>query len=121
MLSYASVVDDLLATLPEIKPRFEEEGKCWDEVLQHIVFGDVVVPFVLELLSDESEQAMLERVFAFFENMATSPDDMVSELLTVSVLEQLGDDAAVRAKAMHYMGRNTKKLSDAMEKGLGRA
>lgn len=120
MLSYTKVVDELLTVIPELKPHFEEECKWWDEILQHIVFGDVVVPFVLELLSGESEQKTLERMFAFFERMATSSDDMVSELLGVSVLEQLGDDPDILSKAVRYMGSSTRELSNAVEKGLGR-
>ena len=120
-MNYSNLVDSMLAAIPEVRPRFDEGNSWWDEILPHIVFGDVVVPVVIEWLSEyQTKNSELIRAFSFFEEMATSGDKMVEEVLGVTVLEQLGDGRSILQVARTFMGNQTRELSDNIEKGLGR-
>lgn len=120
-MNYSNLVDKMLVAIPEIKPAFDEENSWWDEILPHIVFGDVVNPSVIQwLYSSEEKTEILNRTFSFFERMATCEDEKVVEVLAVTVLERLGDEKHVLEVAKSFMGNKTKELSDDIEKGLGR-
>jgi hypothetical protein len=119
-MDYNNIVQKMLETLPEITPMYEKELDWWDEILPHIVFGDVVNPYIMTLLHDGNDKQALEKVFSFLELMGTCPDVQVQEVLAVTVLEQLGDDPLILKKASQYMGQVTKKMSDEMEIGWGR-
>jgi hypothetical protein len=119
-MDYNNIVQKMLETLPEITPMYEKELDWWDEILPHIVFGDVVNPYIMTLGGGGGGGGALEKVFSFLELMGTCPDVQVQEVLAVTVLEQLGDDPLILKKASQYMGQVTKKMSDEMEIGWGR-
>jgi hypothetical protein len=119
-MNYNNIVDKLLDALPEVKPMYEKELDWWDEILPHIVFGDVFNQFLFSLLREDCPKDTLIRVFLFLEKMAVCPDKNVQGVLGVSVLEQLGDDPILLERSTKYMGEATKKISDEIEEGLGR-
>lgn len=110
----------MLEAVPEIKPNYEKELEWWDEILPHIVFGDVLNPYIIPLLKKGQDLEVLQRVFQFFEMMANCPDERVADVLGVTVLERLGDEPEVLGKAIKLMGNKTKEISDEIEKGWGR-
>lgn len=120
MLNYDNLVQQMLEAVPEIKPHYEKELEWWDEILSHIVFGDVINPYIISLLKNSQDLDILQRAFQFFEIMANCPDERVAEVLGVTVLERLGDEPEVLKKAMKFMGNKTKEISDDIEKGWGR-
>ena len=78
------------------------------------------MPCILERLAyEEQNKDLLERTFAFFEKMACASEE-VRELLLYAVLEKLGDDKAVLAKARLLMGAKTLEYSRQVEAFLGR-
>ncbi|MDQ0087494.1 hypothetical protein J2T12_000888 [Paenibacillus anaericanus] len=119
-MEYNNVVQIMLEAIPEITPMYEKELDWWDEILPHIVFGDVLSPYIITLLRESNPEQTLEKVFDFLEQMAISSDERVQEVLAVTVLEQLGDDPLILEKARQYMGCETKKMSVEIEKGWGR-
>ena len=75
---------------------------------------------MIELIKDNKKnESVLQRTFTFFEEMASS-DEEVRELLLYSVLEKLGDDEETLNISMTLMGENTLKLSQQVENFLGR-
>ena len=78
------------------------------------------LPCILERLAyEEQNKDLLDRTFAFFEKMACASEE-VRELLLYAVLEKLGDDKAVLAKARLLMGAKTLEYSRQVEAFLGR-
>ncbi|WP_441422440.1 DUF7674 family protein [Anaerobacillus sp. MEB173] len=75
--------------------------------------------YIIEYL-EKDETDKLEKFFNFFEKMAIEGDDYTKELLTVTILERLGDDKEILITAYKYMGKETRKASDEVEKGWGR-
>lgn len=119
-MDYNNVVQKMLKAIPEVTPMYEKELDWWDEILPHIVFGDVVNPYIIRLLREGNAEQIVQKVFNFLEQMAICSDERVQEILAVTVLEQLGDDPTILGVARQYMGHETKKMSDEVERGWGR-
>lgn len=113
-LTFDKVGDELFTFLPELRDRYSRELSWWqgpDRPGQFVVFGFVVSPTVRELLASNGQPALLERAFAFFEEMARSPDIQVVNLLQIEIFEWLVGDPVRLAAAWEYMGPNTKDVA----------
>ncbi|MDG0791208.1 hypothetical protein OMP38_10250 [Cohnella ginsengisoli] len=70
---YTTVIDELLITIPELKPLYAENTYIWfDDYLPYVVFGLVVVPTMEELLKYDWQSPVLKRIFDFIEIMMQS-------------------------------------------------
>jgi hypothetical protein len=69
---------------------------------------------------EEEDEERLKRLFAFFETMVSNGDEYVAELLSVTILERIGDVKKVLDIAYKYMGKETRAASDEIEKFWGR-
>lgn len=82
----------------------------------HVMFGMVVVPFVMELLECKDERK-LKIAFDFFEEMAKAENSMISEVLEFTILEDIISRGKVTLdKCKHYMKRNTLDSCSVIEK-----
>ena len=82
----------------------------------HIMFGMVVVPFVIKLIEEENE-IKLKMAFDFFEQMSLSKDSLICEVVEFTILEDLisrGQDIVDKCKI--YMGKETLECCRAVEK-----
>ncbi|TFB12912.1 hypothetical protein E3U55_16915 [Filobacillus milosensis] len=102
---------------PGFKPLLEKHIQFNDELLPHVFFGECNDYFIKYLETEKTKE--LEKLFDFFERMATG-DEYVKELLTVTILERLGDNEEILNTAYKYMGKETRKASDEIEKFWGR-
>ena len=112
-LTYDNLVEQLIATVPEILPAYRED-KEWmgDDSLPHIVFSFDLNPYIRALLESHDAGASLRRIFRFLEEMAVSQDEHVQEVLAQSVLEHFsGNVPDLLPKARVYMGDATRHLS----------
>lgn len=116
-----TLLNELLENIPELKPMYDKEMEWWEEFPgNHIVFGDLIMPFLIDLINSEINSNIVERIFRFFEGMAISQDKDVQNVLVVTILESLGDSKEILSKTREYMGDETLKLSELTEKWLGR-
>lgn len=118
-----NVIERLLLTIPEIKQAYQKEIEWWSDETPglHNILGNIMNPFVTNLLRrSANNDALIKRIFTFYEDMAISNDEYVRNVLQVTLLEYLGDDKQILETALRYMGTNTKKLSDDIERHLGR-
>lgn len=102
MLTYDKIVMQLMEEFPQLHV---------DEIdmdMPHVVFEDSFVPIIKASLN--TGHSDVDHVFAFIEEMATSEDEEVQNLLLVSVLEALADDGAVRERAKENMLEATYSL-----------
>lgn len=118
-----NAINNYLKMVPEVQERFKaqcEENLIDDTDGAHVVWSLGLVPCVVVLIQNyEENKSALERTFDFFEEMASS-DEEVRELLLYSVLEKLGDDKKILKTAMSMMGKRTLKYSEQVENFLGR-
>ena len=83
-----------------------------DGILNYILFPAVFHQYVNDLLRDNTDTMMLNRIFEFYEDMAINGDDKVKTLLQVGLLECLWDEKLVYDNSQQYMKSETMKLFD---------
>lgn len=96
----------------------EHEAK-FKKVLNHVFFGDLN-DYLIRLLRKDIETELLVRLFEFYERMELKGDTLVKEVLSCTILERLGDEKEILEIAYKYMGKETKKASDNIERAWGR-
>jgi hypothetical protein len=109
-LTYWNLVDHLLAEVPELRPAYEEELKLWlpDKPGPHIVFGDLLTPYLIELLEQNTDIETLRRVFSFLEQVAASSNQHVRDVAGASVLDSIGYKHFWKDRALSYAGPCTR-------------
>ncbi|MFD1738096.1 hypothetical protein ACFSCX_16295 [Bacillus salitolerans] len=120
-MEYDTLVIEMLKAFPELRELYEEELEDWDgeDPGPHNIFGEIFNPYLIRQLKEDKNEK-LKLIFKFLEEMAISQNEFVQEVLVCTVLEYLGDDKLLLCRAHDYMEYNTKKLSDEIERGLGR-
>lgn len=115
--------DELYTTFKEEIP----EGSSFFEVKEkenlidetdgiHIVFGMVIVPYILYIVQN-NKMLEINKVFSFLENMAICEDIKIKEVLDFTVLEQLVDEGQdILEQCKQYMKKNTLKHCEEVEK-----
>jgi hypothetical protein len=105
-LSYDDLSSKLIEEFPELRARYEDELKWWDSEKpgQHIVYGDIFTPFLVELLESGKDHERLERAFALIEALISSEDVRVQEVAVVTVLEYLQGKPNLLKLAEPYLG-----------------
>lgn len=120
-LNREMVIKSFIINFPEYGTDLNQHIEDYGEVLVHVFFGDTVNENLIELINDDKENSgEIKKIFDFFEKMASEGDEDVKEVLTVTILERLGDDANTLEKSYKYMGENTIKASQEIEKFWGR-
>jgi hypothetical protein len=117
-LTFDGVRDALLSAFPELlEPIWNTFGSTYDlergtpeETPEtYPVFEDVVKKLMFELLESGRDEALLIRLFLFFEDLANSPDPNVSrDLLGIAILDPLVYGKESLRRAWRYMGPERK-------------
>ena len=83
----------LIERFPQLAEAYSEETS-WqegDDTGCHVVYGDVLTPYIESLIAVESCE-VLRRVFDFLEELAQQGDLYIDEVLQFSVLEKIADN-----------------------------
>ncbi len=102
--------EKLLASFPELNAAFQEETS-WQEGLDtgsFVVYEDVFMPFLRECLN-KNDEAALERISSFFEDLSALDDAYVENLMMVAIFENI-DVLASRMKCIGYFKEKTREL-----------
>jgi len=114
-LQYGEVVTVMLTVLPEVKSRYDAwQADCGPEVLPHLVIGCVLEPFAKELFKSGTDEGQRGRACAFFEDMASSSDHEVVNLLAVEIFESWIGEPETLAQAWNCFGERTKEVATDM-------
>ena len=116
-ICYESVSNALIERLPELREMYQTELGWWDDEKPgpHVVYGDILNPYIEHLLQ-KGDDRTLRRVFEFIEELSSSEDARVQELVAVTVCENLGSDEQRLRAARCYMGPMTLKHCNDVEK-----
>jgi hypothetical protein len=87
MLTYADVETELRSQVPEFAPVIDEHVADNDEVLPHVLFGDLT-RFVLAA-RESGDDTLVERCVAVLDRALREGDDHVVNLVQVSFVENL--------------------------------
>lgn len=121
-MKYNSLIANILKAIPELREEYNskaEENLIEEETGPHIVFGLIIVPYLIELLKRENDKdkEVLRRTFVFFEEMAKSDDVLIQEVLEFTIIESFIDAGKeVLSNAYKYMLEETKKSSSSVER-----
>lgn len=80
----------LVEALPELKVRYDDEVE-WqegDETGSHVVYGDVLKPYLMENIVSKNDE-VVKIIFDFIERMFDTNDESASEVIALSVLESI--------------------------------
>jgi len=116
-VTYENAADKLVESLPELKESYQAELEWWgtDRPGPHIIYGDILNPYIDRLLQAGGETG-LRRVFAFLEALSQNEDARVQELVAVTVCEYLGNAPKKLQMAKRFMGPATLKISEEVER-----
>ncbi len=117
-MKYEDLYSDFISLFPEdmdfFKKREEETGADVADGI-HVVFGMVVVPFITKIVKETPDKA--KKAFEFFEEMETSGDSQIAEVLEFTVLENLlTEDKGMIPEYAKYFGEETKAAATAVGK-----
>lgn len=99
----------LLHSVPEITPFFLEEVSWQDgeETGSHIVFSDILVPYLSHLVR-ESNTSALQSIFHLIESLLCAKDPYADEVITLSFLDSLSEDPSLLQYCRQFFGEKTK-------------
>ena len=98
-----NIIEKLLENLHELKIEYKKELEWWNGHIPglHIIFGNIFNPYLINLLRSNENDNKLIIIFNFLEELANSNDPEIKNVLTVTILEQLGDDPKILQTAQH--------------------
>ena len=108
-VTYETMCGDLANLLPVLKAKYDASVASWHKETghvpgPHVIYGEVLNPYLVSLLESGSEWVQLRRVFDFLEHLATSEDKRVVDVVNATVLEYIHKDAKWVERARGYMG-----------------
>ena len=112
MVRYDQLTATLARAVPELRIPVETEKRWWkgETPGQHVVFGDILSPFLVAELERGDRPELLTRIFALLEEMARSEDVLVQEVAQQSVLSDLCGDQPWSKLLNRYLGSESKRL-----------
>lgn len=122
-ITFENLAERLLEVVPELQPQYDSELEWWDNEQPgaHVIFGNVVNPYLLDVIKLGKHEDILQKIFRFLEKLANHKDSDIQEVVAVTVCERLGDDPELLAKARKYMGETTLRFSHEIEKFWNRS
>jgi hypothetical protein len=121
ILQYRTFVDSLLTALPEVKSQYDAlQQKIRLDESPHMVVALVLESFAKDALKAKTNEALLRKVFAFLEEMASSQDIEVVNLLYVGIFEAWVAEPETLGRAWKYMGESTKQIASDAARRLNR-
>ena len=112
-MKYEELSNVLIQRFPNLIKSINVEMDTFDcyKPGPNVLYGNVLNPYVKELLEHENNKVALQQVFKFYEELAQSEDEEVKNLLQVTLLEALWDDGITYDKACEYMLPMTKHIN----------
>lgn len=117
-INWDTLSDQLTIAVPALSEQYRKMLGDWEPEKPgaHVVFGDILNPYLMSELATEHDIPGLKSIFDFLETLAKCPDVRVREVVQVTVCERLGGDKTALKKAYPYMGQATRMLSDKTER-----
>jgi len=109
----------LLEALPEIKDIYSEEVE-WqegDDTGSHVVFGDVLTPYLL-LNASAGNTVSMQKIFDYIESLLQSNDEYASEVITCSVLESIVLEDTDLDLIESLLGTKTKEIWENLKESV---
>jgi hypothetical protein len=114
-LTYESLSADLLSNIPELEPEYRELTAWWGAEApgQHIVFGDILNPYIDRLVTT-SDSAALTRVFSYLETLSRCDDSRIRDVVIATVCEYIASEPRLVMGTRSFMGITTRRSLKAL-------
>jgi hypothetical protein len=110
-VSYENMGQRLAEILPELAQNYGEALKDFGpDVGQHVIYGQVLNPYLRTLLKERRDTDRVRAVFEFLEQLAAHEDWRVQNVVSVTVLESFVCEEEVVKVAKEFMGPNLLRL-----------
>lgn len=113
---YDKMIKFFPSTIQEYNNSIKENG----ELLETVIIEDIFMPEILKLLSEDKEKVKIQNTFDYVEEVVNC-DKHLRDILSITMMEILGNDTTILKTAKKYMGETSKKLQLEADKALGRA
>jgi len=113
-LIYADIAKRLFEAFPMLVAPYQKQFSYWTDWEKppgsYLLFAMVVIPYLIAQLDEPGDGQTLTKLFDFFEEMATSGDPEVINLLKSEVVRVLVRDPERLAKAQKHMEQQVREL-----------
>lgn len=106
--------------LPSTQEEYHKSIKEYGEGLETLIIEDIFMPKIVELLAKNKNSELLKNIFNYFEEIVNGNDSHLINILSITVLEILGNDKMILDIAKQYMGPKTALLQEEADRDLGR-
>lgn len=110
----------MLTFFPSKIVEYKKIIKNYDEELETVIIEDIFMPEIINLLKEDKNKNLLKKIFDYFEKILFCEDEYLVNILSITVLEILGNDRAVLEVAKKYMGPKTIQFQEEADRELGR-
>ncbi|MCY3623706.1 MAG: hypothetical protein OXH68_18610 [Gammaproteobacteria bacterium] len=90
-LRYEDLGAKMVEEFPELEDAYRKELEWWspDEPGPHVVYGNLLNPYIIRLLESEDSPETVQRAFDLVETLLAHEDVYVQQVAMVTVLEEL--------------------------------
>lgn len=106
---------------PDSKDECTKSIDKYGEILETVMIEDMFAPRIVKLLDKNENKKLLEEVFDYLEEIFNSNQLDLICVCSVTILEILGNNRELLARAKKYMGPKTLLLQEKADRALGRA
>jgi hypothetical protein len=111
---------EFIEKFPEYKQAYHEHIDNYDDLLGHVFFGDSINETLTGLLKKNEDIDTIQRYINFINFMYKMGDDVVKNIVIVTILEYLGDDKEALTNSYNLFNDDIVNASIENEKSLGR-
>ena len=107
VLHYDQLGAMLVREMPELGNLYGRELEWWGEETPgpHVVYGDVLTPYIIQLLESGEDAEAIKRAFGLLERLIADRDVEIQAGAVVTVLDRLVGNAEWMRLMKPYLGR----------------
>lgn len=115
-LEYTKLANIVLTLVPDLKKSMKEEAHWWgkDQPPQHVLFGDIILPFMIQAIKNHEDVERFRPLFEMFDMMATHPDMKVRSLVEATICPSICSDEVALQRTHRLMGPAVKRVCDGL-------
>ena len=113
---YTTLNGLLVEAVPEIASAYVKELEYWEDEIPgpHVIFADIFVPYLINLLEQPNSKERLEQIFLFLEDLAHDGDSAIGDVVALSVIDPLRNRCE-REKWEAFLGPSLRKMLHELE------
>ena len=113
-------LEKMISFFPKTREKLAEHISEYEERLDTIVVEEIIMPEVIALLRENTDEKKLKEIFDYFEDVCINADDYLNNVFSITALEILGNEKTILETAKKYMGPVTIKLQREADLAIGR-